>query len=73
MNRHPDREKKTATWLALFGLFLLAVAFVILAALVMPQILGIVFVVGGFFVFCLMHYLVWGWWLRAEPPDDQDE
>ena len=31
-------------------------------------------VVFGFFCFVALHYLLWGWWLKSIPPEeDEDE
>jgi threonine/homoserine/homoserine lactone efflux protein len=68
----PPSSDNSATFLALLGLMLLAGAFVLLVALVMPQVLGFVVVVMGFVGFCAMHYLLWGWWF-AKPRQDDDE
>jgi hypothetical protein len=68
-----DRSN-AATFVALFGLILMGGALVGLTALVLPQFLGLVVVIGGLFVApALFHYLVWGWWLsqiKDENPDD---
>lgn len=64
----PNRSAPSAgsanagTWIALFGLLLAAGALVGLMALVMPQFLGLVAVVGALFVVPIaLHYVVWGW------------
>ncbi|MGQ0636557.1 MAG: hypothetical protein ACT4QC_18235 [Planctomycetaceae bacterium] len=55
-----------ATMIALFGLLLVGGALLGLMALVLPQFLGILLVVGIVFVGPIaFHYLVWGWWLSA--------
>ena len=53
--RHSGPERNTATMLALLGLTALGAGLLLLAALVMPQILGILLVVGGLFLFCALH------------------
>jgi hypothetical protein len=68
-----DRSN-AATFVALFGLILMGGALVGLTALVLPQFLGLVLVVGGLFVLpALFHYLVWGWWLSQIKDDDPDD
>ncbi|HTI49425.1 MAG TPA: hypothetical protein VL475_00685 [Planctomycetaceae bacterium] len=67
-------QSNAGTFIALFGLILMGGSLVGLTALVLPQFLGLVLVVGGLFVVpALFHYLVWGWWLsqiKDENPDD---
>ncbi len=72
--RSPEKAARDwSTWTALWGLLLLCGLLMLLAALVTPQILGLVVVVFGFSAMILGHYLVWGWWLsRAMPPDEED-
>lgn len=41
----------------------IAHAMLALMALVLPQMLGVVLVLGGFVWFAVMHYVIWGWWL----------
>jgi hypothetical protein len=53
-----------ATLIALFGLVIIGGALLGLMALVLPQFLGILLVLGVVFVGPIaFHYLVWGWWL----------
>ncbi|OYW17293.1 MAG: hypothetical protein B7Z55_12815 [Planctomycetales bacterium 12-60-4] len=63
-----------ATFTALLGLLFLGALLIFLAALVVPQILGLVLVIVGFGGMLLFHYVVWGWWLsKLMPPEDKDE
>jgi hypothetical protein len=66
-------QSNAPTILALLGLLALAAAFLGLVALVLPQIFGLLAVVLGFFAFGAIHYLLWGWWLRPVPIDDDPE
>lgn len=67
-------QSNAGTMIALFGLIVMGGAFLGLTALVLPQFLGLMLVVGGLFVVpALFHYLVWGWWMsqiKDENPDD---
>lgn len=70
-------QSNAATWIALFGLLLMGGALLGLTALVLPQFMGLVAVVGVLFVLPItFHYLVWGWWMSqwkdADPHDDRD-
>lgn len=58
------------TVLALLGLLGVAGGLLLLSALVLPQVFGFLAVVVGFFAFGAIHYLLWGWWLRPIPIDD---
>jgi hypothetical protein len=82
MSDEPSRgDRNTGTFLAL-GALVLAAGFLLgLASLVMPQILGLVAVVGLFAGVVAFHYVVWGWWLgrmlqddsQSAEPDPSDE
>jgi len=72
----PRKEKEPSgggTALALLALLAIAGLLIGLGAMVMPQVFGLPAVVFGFFCFGAIHYLLWGWWLKATPPDDDDE
>jgi hypothetical protein len=71
MNRPP--QSNAPTILALLGLLAMAGALLGLVALVLPQIFGLLAVVLGFFAFGAIHYLLWGWWLRPVPVDDEPD
>jgi hypothetical protein len=64
MTGDPLRESRnTGTFVALIGLALASLFLIGLSALVFPQVLGIVIVVGVFFGAVAFHYVAWGWWL----------
>jgi hypothetical protein len=66
-------QSNSGTILALFGVILIGGALLGLVALVMPQVMGIVVVVGGLFIVPLvLHYLTWGWWL-SQMKDERAE
>lgn len=72
-NRPNSNPSNAGTWIALFGLLLIAGALLGLAALVMPHLLGLIAVVGGFVFLTAFHYLVWGWWMsqmKDRTPED---
>lgn len=60
------------TFLALFALLIVAGLLIGLGTMVMPQVFGLPAVVFGFFCFGAIHYLLWGWWLKAMPPEEED-
>ncbi|HET6426568.1 MAG TPA: hypothetical protein VFG20_22950 [Planctomycetaceae bacterium] len=62
--------RDAGTMTALLCLGVVAFLFVLLAAMVLPQILGVV-IVGGLFVGVFaLHYLVWGRWLKITVETD---
>jgi hypothetical protein len=61
------------TILALLGLLAVGGGLLGLSALVLPQVLGLLAVIFGFFAFGAIHYLLWGWWLRPVPVEDDPE
>ena len=71
-SRRSDPERNAATLLALMGIAAAGAGLLLLAALVIPQILGLVLVAGGFLVLCALHYVVWGWWLSKRPGDEDE-
>lgn len=67
-------RRDSATCLALVGVLLVAGGLLALAAMVLPQIRGVIFVGAGVLLFIGLHYITWGWWLsRAPHPDDDAE
>ncbi len=66
-----DSNSNAPTILALLGLLAVAAALLGLTALVLPQAFGLLAVVLGFFAFGAIHYLLWGWWLRPVPIEDE--
>ncbi|HUG92971.1 MAG TPA: hypothetical protein VML55_19175 [Planctomycetaceae bacterium] len=70
------RRRNLATLLSLLFLIGAAVALIALTAMVLPMGLGFVAVVAGLFVFCALHYVLWGQWVgRAggAPAETEDE
>lgn len=69
-----SESRDIGTWLAIFGLLVLAACLLGLMAMVAPHLLGIVLILAAFVSFGALHYLIWGWWLgsalSAPPPDD---
>ncbi len=68
-----DENRDAATLLALMALLGVAATLLLLAAMVIPRILGILAVVFGFFLFGLFHYIVWGRWMSKLPVEDDDD
>lgn len=72
------READQRTFAALLMVFVVANSLLGVMALVLPQLLGVVLVVGGIGWFAVMHYVLWGWWLpgylrrQAERDEEQD-
>lgn len=58
-------EADTRTFAALLMIIVIAHGLLGVMALVLPQLLGVVLVVGGIGWFAVMHYVVWGWWLSG--------
>jgi hypothetical protein len=58
-----DGGRNAGTFGALLGLVALAWLLLGLVAMVLPQILGLVVVLGGFLGIVSLHYLLWGCWL----------
>jgi hypothetical protein len=77
MTDDPLRESRnTGTFAALLGLVVVSLFLLGIAALVVPQILGVVAVIALFLGIIPLHYVVWGWWLpkvlRDDDPPDPD-
>ncbi len=66
-------QSNAPTILALLGLLAIGAGLLGLIALVLPQVFGLLAVVLGFFAFGAIHYLLWGWWLRPVPIEDETE
>ena len=56
-------EADQRTFAALLMVVVIAHVLLGVMALVLPQLLGVVLVVGGIGWFAVMHYVLWGWWL----------
>lgn len=72
----PSSESRdVGTWVAVFGLAILAMCLLGLMAMVAPHLLGVFGIVAGFLGFGALHYVVWGWWLgplmKERPPEEQ--
>lgn len=66
-------SRNAATCLAMIALITFGLGFLAFAAVVLPQIRGAILVVGGMFVFILLHYVTWGHWMsRMRDPDDHE-
>lgn len=66
-------QSNAPTILALLGLLAIGAGLLGLIALVLPQVFGLLAVVLGFFAFGAIHYLLWGWWLRPVPIEDETD
>ncbi|GIX03863.1 MAG: hypothetical protein KatS3mg113_0869 [Planctomycetaceae bacterium] len=70
----PESRSPMSPWFGLFTLSFGSAFLIGLCAMVLPQVLGIVLVVGIFSGGLAFHYLVWGWWidrcLRSSHPQD---
>jgi len=71
--RSNETQRNAGTCLAMLGLFSAAIALISFAAMVLPQIRGLVLVVGGMAVFIALHYVTWGYWLSRQPPPNDEE
>jgi CHASE2 domain-containing sensor protein len=71
--RPSQRSSNIATYLALIALVAFAGFLLALVAMVLPQAIGLIVVIGGMFFFGAFHYLVWGWWLTETPTEEEDE
>jgi CHASE2 domain-containing sensor protein len=71
--RKEAKPSDGGTALALLALLAVTGALIALGTLVMPQVFGLPAVVFGFICFGAIHYLLWGWWLKAVPPVEEDE
>lgn len=69
-----QQRRNTATYGALAGVLLCGLALLALAALVIPDILLILFVLAGVIAIGILQYVTWGWMLekyRIRDDDDQ--
>jgi hypothetical protein len=66
--------RNLGTFLALFALLLMSGGLLALVAVVLPQALGLLLILGGFVFVVAFHYLTWGWWMSIKPaPVDVEE
>lgn len=69
-----QQPRNSGTLLAFLALTAVAVGLLALLAVVLQgPALAMVMIVGGFFLFGAFHYLLWGWWLPANKPENDDE
>jgi Flp pilus assembly protein TadB len=71
--RQSNADRNSGTFLALAALMLVGAGLLMLVAIVLPQALGLVLVVFGFFLMGLLHYVTWGWWLSRTPADEDED
>jgi hypothetical protein len=71
-NRDDNSARDAGTFLALGSLAAAAFLFMLLVAMVLPQVLGIVIVVGIITGGVALHYLVWGRWLKITVESDDE-
>jgi hypothetical protein len=64
--------RDAGTFLALAALLVAAVFLLFLVALVMPHVVGIAAVLACLLFFVAFHYVIWGWWLSATLPKEDD-
>ena len=70
---HGSDPKNSVTIPVLLGLLALGGGFVGLTALVMPAAAGFLVVLFGFFFLGVFQYLLWGWWMPKQTPDDDQQ
>ena len=75
MSREPyeQQRRNTATYGALAGVLLCGLALLCLAALVIPDILGLLLVLAGVMVIGVLQYVTWGWMLEKYRIRDEDD
>lgn len=71
-DRDTNSARDAGTMTALLCLLVAGFLFVLMVAMVLPQILGIVIIGAAFFGMFALHYLVWGRWLKITV-DSEDE
>ena len=71
--RRSNADRNSGTFLALAALMLVVGGLLMLVAIVLPQVLGLVVVVFGFFLMGLLHYVTWGRWLSRMPVEEDEE
>lgn len=70
--KQSDSERNAGTFLALFGLVIIACSLLALIIMVLPQAIGVVLVVGGFIIMAALQYMIWGYWLSNSAPPAHD-
>ena len=71
--RQSSADRNSGTFLALLALMFVGGGLLMLVAVVLPQALGLVVVVFGFFLMGLLHYVTWGWWLSRMHVEEDEE
>ena len=71
--RRSNADRNSGTFLAMAALVLVGGGLLMLVAIVLPQALGLVVVVFGFFLMGLLHYVTWGRWLSRTPVEEDEE
>ena len=61
------------TWLGLFFLLFVAAGFIGLIGMILPQVRGLLLVVGGMVGFFGIHYITWGRWLSSIVERDEND
>ncbi len=73
----PRKEQKpgdSGTALAMLFLLVVTGGLIGLGTLVLGKVfLALVLVVLGFIGFIAFHYLLWGWWLKGNPPEEEEK
>lgn len=70
---HEQQRRNTATYGALAGILFAGLSLLALAALVIPDILLILFVLAGVVAVGFLQYITWGWMLEKYRIHDDDE
>lgn len=70
---HEQQRRNVATYGALAGVVLAGLAFLTLAALVIPDIVLILFVLAGVIFIGFLQYITWGWMLEKYRVRDDDD
>jgi hypothetical protein len=70
--KQSESERNAGTFLALFGLVVIASSLLALMVMVLPQAIGVVLVLGGFVIMAALQYMIWGYWLSNRAPAGQD-
>ena len=71
--RQSKADQNSGTFLAMAALMFVGGGLLMLVAIVLPQAMGLVAVVFGFFLMGLLHYVIWGRWLSRMPIKDDEE
>lgn len=75
-SRPPEPERNFGTYLALVFLVAVSLGLLSLVSLVLPQVRGLILVIGGFCGMISLHYFTWGRWLSriaSEQRESEDK